>query len=654
MRRVLPIALLWGLGLLLLGTVSVPKLLANQFPGDDDSPIQVEAQFTVPNGDTPARLYITAKIRRPWHIYSITQKKGGPLPTKISLAPSDGYAMAGEFVASPAPDKKTEPELYPDLVIETHEGEVTWYAPIEFTGVDPTSLKIEGKINVQACDDNACLPPKNYPFTATLGEGVEVEEQPAAAADEGASLGTPPSGTGGPTFDPNQLQIVGDDELANMPIWLALCAGLAGGMLLNLMPCVLPVIGLKILAFVEQSHHQRSRVFMLNVWYSLGLFSVFMLLASLAVFAGFGWGQLFTRPEFNVALACIVFAMALSFLGVWEIPIPGFVGGAKAHDLSSQEGVAGAFSKGAITTVLATPCTGPFLGTALAWAVRQPAYLTYAVFASVAIGMASPYLLIGLFPNLIRWLPKPGAWMDTFKQLMGFVLLGTIVYLFTFIQVWYLVPTFALLIGVWAACWWIGRTPGYAPAPVRIRAWAEAIAVIGLVGLLSFTWLGDVMRGRFATAVDRELAQRVGMDSVVGPVGEQDGLAWQPFSRAKFERLVGENKTVLVDFTADWCLVCKTLEATVLSTEQVRALVAQNDIVTLQADWTHQDPEVTKMLTQLGSKQVPVLAIFPAGRPNAPIVLRDTYSETKLLAALEEAGPSKGASPAASTAMNQP
>lgn len=655
MRRVVTIALSWGLGLLLLGTLVVRDLQAYQFPGEGESPIEVEAQFTLPKGDVPARLYITAKIASPWYTYSITQKKGGPLPTKIKLAPSDAYVVNGEFRASPPPHEKMEPEAYPNLVIETHEDEVTWYAPIEFApGIDPATLKIEGKVNAQVCDQSACLPPKDHPFIAELGEGVEVEEQPEDAAPAGAAIGVPPSTPAAPTFDPNQLQIVGDDELARMPIWLALCAGLAGGALLNLMPCVLPVIGLKILAFVEQSHHQRSRVFMLNVWYSLGLFSVFMVLASLAVFAGFGWGQLFTRPEFNVALSGIVFAMALSFLGVWEIPIPGFVGGSKAHDLSSQEGVAGAFSKGAITTVLATPCTGPFLGTALAWAVRQPAYLTYAVFASVAIGMASPYLLIGLFPNLIRWLPKPGAWMETFKQLMGFVLLGTLVYLLTFIQVWYVVPTFALLVGVWIGCWWIGRTPGYAPAPVRFRAWAEATAVIGLVGLFSFTWLGDVMHGRFATAVDRELATRMGSESIpVAPV-DKEGLAWQPFTRAKFEQLVGEGKTVLVDFTADWCLVCKTLEATVLSTEQVRNLVAENEIVPLQADWTHQDPEVTEMLTQLGSKQVPVLAIFPAGRPNEPIVLRDTYSENKLLTALQEAGPSKSAGATASTAMNRP
>ncbi|MBX3413457.1 MAG: thioredoxin family protein [Pirellulales bacterium] len=656
MRRFVPFALVWSLGVLALASLLPSPLLAYQFPGEEESPIKVSAQFTAATADQPAKLFITAKIAEPWHIYSITQKKGGPLPTKITLAPSDAYLVDAEFRASPAPEKRTEPDLYGDLVIEEHTEEVTWWAPIEFAnGIDPRALTINGKINVQACNDESCLPPKNYSFTAVLGDGVEVEEEaPDAVAADGASIGMPPVGPAAPTFDPNQLQIVGDDELANMPIWLALCAGLAGGMLLNLMPCVLPVIGLKILAFVEQSHHQRSKVLLLNVWYSLGLLSVFMILASLAVFAGFGWGQLFTLPEFNVVLAGVVFAMALSFLGVWEIPIPGFAGGTKAHELSSQEGAFGAFTKGAITTVLATPCTGPFLGTALAWAIRQPAYLTYAVFASVALGMASPYLLIGMFPRFIRWLPKPGAWMDTFKQLMGFVLLATLVYLFSFIQTWYMVPTFALLMGIWLACWWIGRTPGYAPLPARVRAWAEAVAVVSVVAFLSFTWLGEEMRGRFALTVDREIAARVGSEGMVPVASNHAGLAWQPFTRANFDRLVSENKTVLVDFTADWCLVCKTLEATVLSTDEVRKVVDTNQIVPLQADWTHQAPEVTEMLTQLGSKQVPVLAIFPAGRPNSPIVLRDTYTTNKLLAALEEAGPSKGAGPAASTAMNRP
>ena len=290
--------------------------------------------------------------------------------------------------------------------------------------------------------------------------------------------------------------------------------GFLGGLILNLMPCVLPVIGLKIISFVEQSGQDRKRVLWLNVWYSLGILAVFMVLATLPVAyhyfqaKQFGWGQQFAYDGFNITLTAIVFVMALSFLGVWEIPIPGFVGSSKANDLAAQEGVAGAFFKGAITTVLATPCSGPFLGTALAFALAEPPYITYAMFGCIGLGMAFPYLLIGAFPQLIHFLPKPRTWMDTFKQIMGFVLLGTVVYLMTVIQWAAMVPTVALLMGLWAGCWWIGRTPAYAEFGARARAWVGGAAAAGIIGVVAFQWLGPIMNDRFGLAIDKEVENR--------------------------------------------------------------------------------------------------------------------------------------------------
>src|SRR5262249_11178325 len=152
-------------------------------------------------------------------------------------------------------------------------------------------------------------------------------------------------------------------------------------------------------------------------------------------------------------------------------------------------------------------------------------------FAAIGLGMSAPYLLIGAFPNLIRWLPKPGAWMDTFKQLMGFFLLGTVAFIFSFMSKDYFVPTFVLLVGLWAACWWIGRTPSYEPLKKRLAAWAQASVVGGLVGLFAFTQL---VPGKVAIEW-----QHRGVDT--------------PFSPAEISKLNGEGKTVLVDFTADWC-----------------------------------------------------------------------------------------------------
>ena len=416
--------------------------------------------------------------------------------------------------------------------------------------------------------------------------------------------------------------------------------GFLGGLILNLMPCVLPVIGLKILSFVEQAGQSRRQALVLNVWYSLGLLSVFVALASLAVFMRLGWGQLFSFTAFNVALTAVVFTMGLSLLGVWEIPIPGLVGSGKASDLSQREGAAGAFSKGVLTTILATPCSGPFLASALAWAVGQPPLSTYAVFLSVGIGMSSPYLLIGAFPRLIRFLPKPGPWMETFKHVMGFVLLGTVAYLLTLIPWVFVVPTVAFLFGLWAACWWIGRTPLTTSFRRKARAWLSAAAFAGVVGFVTFGWLAGVMAGRF----ERTLQAALG-DSAHRPAGQaEDELPWRPFSRQTFEESIAAQHTVMVDFTADWCPTCKALEASVLNTQKVREAVARNNVVTLKADWTDSEgaTEVTRMLEVLGSKQVPIVAIFPAGRPNEPIVFGGGYTQQMILDALQRAGPSKG------------
>ena len=224
-------------------------------------------------------------------------------------------------------------------------------------------------------------------------------------------------------------------EAVDLGIMGAIFAGFLGGLILNIMPCVLPVIGLKILSFVEQAGHNRRRALMLNVWYSAGLLAVFFILASLAIGPQhLGWGELFGRPWFTITLSAVVFVMALSFMGVWEVPLPTFLGSGKTGELAAQEGAAGAFFKGVLTTFLATPCSAPIFAPALVWATAQPAWLTYTVFLSAGLGMASPYLLVGAFPALLRFLPKPGAWMETFKTFMGFVLMGTVVYLLAVLE----------------------------------------------------------------------------------------------------------------------------------------------------------------------------------------------------------------------------
>jgi thiol:disulfide interchange protein len=202
--------------------------------------------------------------------------------------------------------------------------------------------------------------------------------------------------------------------------------------------------------------------------------------------------------------------------------------------------------------------------------------------------------------------------METFKHMMGFVMLGTVAFIFSFTDKDYLVPTFVLLIGLWAACWWIGRTPTFESFDKQALAWLQGGVFAALIGWFAFT----------------QLAPRSEM------------IAWKPFDRAELVQLNDEGKTVLVDFTADWCFTCKLNLKTAINTKAVAEAIERNGVIPMLADWTEPSDEIKRMLASLKSSSIPVLAIFPANRPGEAIVLRDTVTKSQVLKAIEQAGPS--------------
>ena len=289
-------------------------------PGLDAKHATVTAQFAVAKDGQPARLFITTTIEPNWYTYSTTQKPGAGKPAVITVKESKDFRQLEPFKVYPAPARKPEP-LFDNTIVEKHTGTFTWYAPIELAaGVDPATLKITGKVAMQLCDPNTCVD-EDHAWTASLGPGVEI---PAAATESAADAA-----------DATSLSDA-KEPIVLSTLLVQLGFAFLGGLILNLMPCVLPVISLKILSFLDQAGESRGRIFALNAWYAAGMLSVFMVLAALAAVAGLAWGEQFTLPWFKVAMTALVFAMALSFLGVWEIPIPGFVGRGQVGELQFQ------------------------------------------------------------------------------------------------------------------------------------------------------------------------------------------------------------------------------------------------------------------------------------------------------------------------------
>lgn len=573
---------------------------------DPSQMVTLSARYAPPTAEVPAMIEVTAEIAEGYHIYSITQPKGGPQRTKLHIDESSEVRLAGPWVATPTPITHIDEEIWIGLSIEEHYGTVTWRAPLELvSGVNPKSVMVSGGADLQACTATACHAIDGATFTAEAVAPGSIPAPPTTPLQD-------------PTIQPGPLGGVGTEADVTEPMSFGALvpivgAAFLGGLILNLMPCVLPVIGLKVLSFAEQAGHARGRVLAMNVAYSAGLMSVFFVLAALAAFASYGWGELYTITEFKVGMIVLVFAMALSFLGVWEIPLPGFAGGKGANDLQQQEGYGGAFFKGIFTTILATPCSGPFLGSAIGFTLTQPSWVTFLIFGSIGLGMASPYLLIGMFPSLVKSLPKPGAWMETFKQLMGFVLMGTVVYLISTVSSDAYLPVLSTLVAVGFACWWIGGTPLTATPAKRMTAWLGGIGFSTAVGIAAFAFLGP---------------------------SEHD-LPWRPYSQAALADAKTRGKPVLIDFTADWCLTCKLNLKRAINTERVRGVIAANNVTPLLADWTDKNDEIKATLESLGSRSIPLLAIYPAGA-SEPIILRDLISEEQLLAALAEAGAVQG------------
>jgi thiol:disulfide interchange protein/DsbC/DsbD-like thiol-disulfide interchange protein len=409
-------------------------------------------------------------------------------------------------------------------------------------------------------------------------------------------------------------------------IFTFLLFGFLGGLILNLMPCVLPVISLKIFGFIQQAGQSRRKVLRSGIAFTAGIFTWFVGLALLLiVLKGAGrdvtWGGFqFTNAYFVLALSVIVLVFALNLFGVFEISLPqGMTRGLLST--TERKDDSGSFFQGIFATVLATPCSAPFLGTALGFAFSQSAAVILAMFVAIAAGMSSPYLLLSAQPAWLRFLPKPGPWMVHVKQFMGFLLLATLLFLLYVLgaqrglegAIW--ASCFLLVISV--ACWMKGAFV-LPTASVMKRA-----LVLGLMFVLVLGSGIYFIGGKFRS-------------SNVALAGSRLRGDWQAFTPEGLQAELDQGHSVFVDFTAAWCITCKFNEANVLESTEVRQAFERHAIVKLKADWTNGDPTITKLLQQFGRPGVPLYVLYP-GKNEKPIVFPEVLTKGMVLEKLQTA-----------------
>jgi len=394
----------------------------------------------------------------------------------------------------------------------------------------------------------------------------------------------------------------------------AIILAFTGGMLLNLMPCVLPVMSFKVMSFVKMAGQSRSLTLKHGLMFSLGVILSFWALASVMLVLrtygqAVGWGFQLQEPLFVVILATILFIFALNLFGVfeWGLSVASWAGQTQVDTAQKKQGYLSSFLSGVLATAVATPCTGPFLGSAVGFAVTLPIFQSLLIFTSLGIGMCFPYVLLSLFPSFLRFLPKPGAWMETFKQLMGFLLLATVLWLlWVFSAQTDNLSLMCLLAGF--LCFSIGAwCYGQGSAPLVSQK--KRLFAYALVGCFIFAGVQIILLPRATWSKTDNVAQQ-----------HSQWEGWEPFSPERVAELRAQGKPVLIDFTAKWCLICQANHL-ILDSQEVNKHFNESGVVRMYADWTKSDPVITQELSKFGRNSVPLYVFYGSEEQKEPKIL---------------------------------
>lgn len=407
-------------------------------------------------------------------------------------------------------------------------------------------------------------------------------------------------------------------------IWLALLFSFLGGIILNLMPCVLPVLSIKIMGFINQAHEEHSKSWQHGIVFTLGVLVSFWALAAILLIlktggAQLGWGFQLQSPVFLIVLSSFMFLFGLSMFGVFEIGTSLTTVGGKTQ---GKSGFGGSFVSGITATIVATPCTAPFMGSALGFALTQPAWVSLMVFTFIGLGMSAPYVLLTSIPALLKFVPRPGRWMESMKQFMGFLLAATVIWLLWVLGIQagsnvVVLVLFALLITSIGA--WIYGRWGHLGMPLKTRIVSTIIAAFLILGANAYALANiDVY------TINQSQTTHNG-----------EGINWESYSEQAVEEAKSSGNPVFVDFTAAWCLSCQVNEQVAFSPEEVQNKFKELGIRTFKADWTSHDEKITRALAKYGRNSVPLYVLYSGKEGDKPKILPEIITPGIILEALE-------------------
>lgn len=557
----------------------------------------------------PARLAAVMVIEKGWHTNSHRPTYDWLIPTELTLTLPEGWDEPE--IAYPEGGMKAFE--FTEGPISIYEGTVRFVASVPVPENASGTVPVRAALRYQACDHSSCLPPvtTEAKLALTVGSGGEPTHEEIFAAGAGASAGPGATGSAAGAAAPTSGLLA------------ILLLGFVGGVILNVMPCVLPVLSLKVFGLIRSADEGRAHVVAGGLATTAGILASFLALAGAAVLArsagaAVGWGTQFQHPGFVTFLAVVVVLFCLNLWGLFEIQLPHKL--AQAASGGPSEGHAGHFASGLFATLMATPCSAPFLGTAVGFALSQPAWKIFSTFAAIGLGMSLPYLVLAVAPGAARLFPKPGAWMEHVRKMMGFLLAGAAVWLLYVLSAQVSPERLALVeLGLLLLALFVWMGARMAESPVFKRAAAAAL-VMTAVGTLVLAAQPD--------------------PGAPNAGGGHDGLIeWVEFDRQEALTQAADGRLVFVDVTADWCLTCKANERLVLETREVADAFARHGVLAMKADWTSRNDAIGEFLAEFGKAGIPFYVLY---RPGAePHVFSELLTRNAVVSALAQAGGSR-------------